>query len=121
MILIDTNIIVYSYIAQYEYLKDVFLQESIFISEISRIEVLGYHRLTDDENIYFSKIFRNVPVILPSQKVFDTAINIRRKYNLKLGDSIIAATALVHNLQVCTRNLKDFEKIANLRCFNPVT
>lgn len=45
---------------------------------------------------------------------------IRKKYNLKLGDSIIAATASVHGLEIYTRNLSDFERVKRLKCVNPI-
>jgi predicted nucleic acid-binding protein len=120
MFLIDSNIIVYSYLPQYQYLRDIFAKESVFISEISRVEVLGYYKLTRDEEIYFKDIFDFIPIIFPSQEVFDTAITIRKAYNLKLGDSLIGATALVHGLEIYSRNLKDFEKIDNVKCVNPI-
>jgi toxin FitB len=120
MFLIDSNIILYSYLPQYDYLKNIFLQESIFVSEISRVEVLGYHKLTKDEEAYLKDVFDIIPSIFPSQQVFDTAIDVRKKYNLKLGDSIIAATAMVHELTIYSRNLKDFEKIPQLKFVNPI-
>lgn len=120
MFLIDSNIIVYSCLPQYHYLKDIFVKESVFVSEISRIEVLGYHKLTADEEAYFNDVFNFIPLIFPSQKIFDTAITVRKKYNLQLGDSVIAATALEHDLSIYTRNLRDFEKITNVKCFNPI-
>jgi hypothetical protein len=121
MYLIDSNIIVYSYLPQYEYLREFILNASIFVSEISRVEVLGYHKLTDEEEIYFKDIFNLLPVIFPSQDVFDSAITIRKTYNLKLGDSLIAATALVHGLTIYTRNVNDFEKVNNLNTINPIS
>lgn len=120
MHLIDSNIIVYSYLAQYEYLRSLFVKESVYISEVSRVEVLGYHKLTTDEEIYFKDIFSLIPTIFPSKQIFDTAIGIRKTYNLKLGDSLIAATALVHDLSIYTRNINDFEKVIAVNCINPV-
>jgi len=120
MYLIDSNIIVYSYLPKYEYLRSFFIKESVFVSEVSKVEVLGYHKLTVDEEIYFKDIFSFIPNILPSQQVYDTAIDIRKKYNLKLGDSLIAATALAKNLSIYTRNLSDFEKVTTIDCINPI-
>ncbi len=120
MYLIDSNIIVYSYLPQHEYLRELFIKDSIYVSEISRLEVLGYHKLTANEEIYFKDIFNLIPVIFPSQQVFDSAIGIRQSYNLKLGDSLIAATALVHGLSIYTRNLSDFEKANVVNCNNPM-
>lgn len=90
------------------------------VSEISRIEVLGYHALKKEEDKYFQDVFAYVPILLPDQYIFNQAINLRKKYNLKLGDSLIAATALVHHLDIYTRNTIDFERIKGLKVFNPI-
>ncbi|MBV8388791.1 MAG: type II toxin-antitoxin system VapC family toxin [Mucilaginibacter sp.] len=92
----------------------------MYISEISRLEVLGYHKLTSEEESYFKDVFSFVPIIFPSQEIFDTAIAIRKSHNLKLGDSLIAATALANNLSIYTRNLSDFEKVKSMRCIDPL-
>src|SRR5688500_9553130 len=96
--LIDSNIIIYSYSNSYEYLRELIIDENCKVSEISRVEVLGYHGIKKDEEKYFKDIFDYVHLIQPDQKIFDFAIEIRKKYNLKLGDSLIAATAAIHNL-----------------------
>lgn len=120
-ILIDSNIIIYSYLDEYRYLRKIIVQETTAISEISRVEVLGYHKLTGDELKYFESIFSFVNLIIPSPEIFDKAIEIRKLYNLKLGDSIIASTALVHRLSLYTRNTADFENIKGLECINPIS
>ena len=119
-LLIDSNILIYSYLTEYAYTRDLVIDESSCISEISRIEVLGYYGLKDDEEKYFQDIFNFVSILLPTQEIFDKAIQIRKLYNLKLGDSLIAATALIHDLTLCTRNLSDFEKVKDLKCVNPI-
>lgn len=120
MFLVDSNIIIYSQASQFEYLRNIFIKEPVFVSEISRVEVLGYHKLTSDEENYFKDIFSLIPVILPSKQIFDTSIMIRKTYNLKLGDSLIAATAIVHDLTIYTRNFNDFEKLHGVKCINPI-
>jgi predicted nucleic acid-binding protein len=40
---------------------------------------------------------------------------------MTLGDSLIAATALVHGRTLVTRNTKDFQWIAGLRLLDPFT
>jgi predicted nucleic acid-binding protein len=110
----------YSYLNKYEYLRQLFVKESIFISEITRVEVLGYHKLNSEEDRYFRDVFNFIPVIFPSQEIFDASIIIRKTYNLKLGDSIIAATAYVNNLSIYTRNISDFERVKSIKCINPI-
>lgn len=119
MFLVDSNIIIYSYSIRYSGLRNLFVNDLVFVSEITKVEVLGYHKLTNDEEVYFKQVFNLIPSILPSQEILDVATNIRKEHNLKLGDSIIAATALVHDLSVYTRNLKDFERLT-VNCINPI-
>jgi len=118
--LVDSNILIYSYLNEYEYLRELIVSDSCVLSEISRVEVLGYHNLKKEEEKYFKDIFDYVSIIIPDQSIFDQAIEIRKKFNLKLGDSLIAATAIVHKLEIYTRNLEDFEKIKGLKCINPI-
>ncbi len=96
------------------------MSESCVLSEISRVEVLGYHRLKKEEEKYFKDVFDYASVIMPDRNIFDQAIEIRKEFNLKLGDSLIAATAMAYKLGVYTRNLEDFEKIKGLKCINPI-
>jgi len=37
---------------------------------------------------------------------------------MSLGDSVIAATAMKYNLDLCTNNQKDFQPVENLRMIN---
>lgn len=119
MFLIDSNILVYSRLPGHEYLREILLDQPVFISEISRVEVLGYHKIISEEEAYFKELFHIIPVIFPTSIIFDAAITIRKKRNIKLGDSIIAATAIVHDLSIYTRNIKDFENLG-IDCFNPI-
>jgi len=54
-----------------------------------------------------------------SQEVADTAIDLRRKRMIKLADAVIAATAIVNNLQLATRNVNDFKSLESLHIVNP--
>jgi predicted nucleic acid-binding protein len=44
---------------------------------------------------------------------------IRRHYHTRLADALIAATALLHNLRLATRNLQHFTPIEGLRVEKP--
>jgi predicted nucleic acid-binding protein len=46
-------------------------------------------------------------------------IEIRKAYRIKLPDAIIAATALVNDYTLVSRNLGDFEKIEGLTVIDP--
>ncbi|GGH04039.1 hypothetical protein GCM10007415_45300 [Parapedobacter pyrenivorans] len=118
--LIDSNIIIYSLSEDFQYLRALLVEDSCHVSEISRVEVLGYHGLKNVHKKYFLDVFSYVSIIAPDNAIFDKAIDIRQQYNLKLGDSVIASTAIIHHLDLYTRNLKDFERIAEINCINPI-
>jgi toxin FitB len=51
--------------------------------------------------------------------IVEQTILLRKKHKIKTPDAIIAATALVHDLTIITRNSGDFEKIEGLKTVNP--
>lgn len=46
-------------------------------------------------------------------------IKLRKLNNIKLPDAIIAASAILYNLTILTRNTKDFNKVAALKILHP--
>lgn len=90
------------------------------MSALSYVEVLGYHRLTEQERQDFTEFFRLAVIIPISQPVLDRAVRLRQQRRMTLGDAIIAGTALVHNLTLVTRNTEDFQWIAELSLINPI-
>jgi predicted nucleic acid-binding protein len=115
MILLDSNIVIYAAEPQYKKLREWLRSRSIAISELTKLEVLGYHRITEDEFEWFSGFFDNIESIPISTDIIESAIPLRRSYKMSLGDSVIAASALYHNLDLCTNNQKDFERVENLQ------
>lgn len=49
------------------------------------------------------------------------AVRLRQQQKMGLGDSIIAATALVHGRTLVTRNEADFRWVSGLNLQNPLT
>ena len=119
MILLDSNIIIYSSKPEHSFLLDFLKKENIAVSIITKIEVLGYHSLLNSERIIFEKLFNTVEIIELNDRIANTAIEFRKKYKLTLGDAIIAASAVENNYKLITRNVKDFEKIKHLKVHNP--
>ena len=120
MKIIDSNILIYSYSEEYKDLRELIWSEGVFASEISRLEVLGYHGLKEQEENYLKDIFLVLKMHQIDIQVLDEAIHLRKTYKIKLGDSIVAATALIHGLELYTRNTVDFLKIPGLRVINPI-
>ncbi|MCI5210322.1 MAG: hypothetical protein D3910_16375 [Candidatus Electrothrix sp. ATG2] len=46
-----------------------------------------------------------------TDEIIEATIQLRRKRKIKTPDAVIAATALVQGLHVCTRNISDFKNI----------
>jgi toxin FitB len=117
--LIDTNVII-EYIGKLLPNKAMaFISETIdaefIISVINKIEVLGYNNANDDMQDFIDLAL----VYDLDNRVVTHTIQIRKTYKTKLPDAIIAATALVNNLTLITRNAKDFDKIEGLEVLNP--
>jgi toxin FitB len=121
-ILLDSNIIIYATKPEYEFLrkhlKEVSTEYSI--SVITMIEVLGYYLLTEQNKKELELFFLNTASIPIDDFVVKRAIKLRQGLKMSLGDSIIAATALLNNLELWTNNLIDFEGIPELKLFNPL-
>jgi len=56
--------------------------------------------------------------LVVDRRIADKAGELRRR-GLRLPDALIAATALVHQLTVLTRNTADFRKAPGLRVKSP--
>lgn len=89
-------------------------------SKISVIEVLGFHRITETDKIVLKEIFSILDLHNVSDQVIDISVELRQKRNISLGDSIIAATALVHKLPLVTANISDFKWIEELEIIHPL-
>ena len=119
MKLIDSNIIIYSGAKEYSWLRELFYESGCFFSSISKIEVLGFYHIKKDQVSYFSEVFKLLKVLPVDSEVIDKAVSLRQQKKITLGDSIIAATALLNNLTLVTRNVDDFLHIHDLDIENP--
>ena len=120
MKLLDSNIIIYSYQSAFTYLKPLVLDPDNAVSAISRLEILGFHSISSGEQTYCEYAFQILKEFPVDNDVLTQAIELRKKYKMKLGDSIVAATALVYNQELYSRNIVDFSKIDGLVEINPI-
>jgi predicted nucleic acid-binding protein len=98
---------------------DKLVNDELNISIIVRIETLGFNG--EEFEMQKLKDFLSLAKIYyVDDLIADKTIDLRKTYRkLKLGDAIIAATALVNNLTLISRNTKDFDDISGLTCINP--
>lgn len=119
MRLLDSNIIIYATLPENEWLRKWLETQPWALSQISRVEVLGYHLLAADE-LQDLKAFLDASTIIPvGDAIADRAIALRQWRKMGLADALIAATALEGDWEFVSRNVKDFRGIADLRLVNP--
>jgi predicted nucleic acid-binding protein len=119
--LIDTNILIYALKGAFvgnQTLVEIF-NESLNISIISEIELLGFSEIPQSELKAANNLLKYANIHNLSTTIKDKSIEIRQKKKLKLGDLIIAATAITHDYTLVTRNTKDFNKVEGLKIYNP--
>lgn len=120
MIVLDTNIIIYA--ATNQAIVEQFSIHSYAFASISRIESLGYNRITDEERDAITASLALGQQIGLTDSVIARAIRIRQAQpaRIGLGDAIIAATALETDAELWTANTDDFAEIDGLKLVNPL-
>jgi len=119
MHLLDSNILIYAGQPGNEFLDAWLTAEGTRMSAISIPEVLGFTGLSADDETVFEAWFARLFVQAVTEPILRRAAALRRQRRMKLGDSIIAATALVIGAKLVTRNVDDFKHIAGLEIVNP--
>ncbi len=123
--LLDTNTVIY-------YTKndlsenaaaflDTQIYKGVFLSVISEIELLGWQFPSVETETIMETFINDCIIVKLSRNVVLKAIAIRKTRRIKLPDAIIAATAIVHDLTLISRNDSDFKNILGLKYLNPFT
>ena len=118
--LIDTNVIIDNFGNKLPQAAKAFLYSlDITVSAVTKIEVLGWLNATQEQlNPLYA--FMELATILPiDEAVIDKTVAIRKTKKIALGDAIIAATALVYDFTLITRNTSDFKNIQGLNVIDP--
>jgi len=101
---------------EYQKVRD-FLKENetdLAVSSITKLEVLGYYKLSADDKELFEEFFQTITVLPVSSSIIEKAISLRQQRKMSLGDSLIAATSLMNNHKLFTNNVEDFNGIDSL-------
>ena len=96
----DSNLAIYAIGSGNASLEAWFISTVPSMSAISKVEVMGYHRITPTEITRYERFFGNLVVHPIDDIVIDRAISLRQSKSMSLGDAIIAATALVHAMSL---------------------
>lgn len=111
-ILIDTNTAIYLLNGD-QTLARLLDQKSIYISFVSQLELLGFSGISEENEALILEMIDSCVVIDINNSIKREVIQLRRKYSIKLPDSIIAATAIYFDLPLLTAD-RGFAKIEEL-------
>lgn len=120
--LIDTNVLIYHTAGStesVEFLNTVIKQKSFHISIITKIEFLGWDKHTPDGFEKCKKLIGQAVVFPLEHDIAEKAIDIKLAKKIKLADAVIAATAILHNMKLVTRNIDDFKTVEGIEVINP--
>jgi predicted nucleic acid-binding protein len=122
--LFDSNILIYHLRGSLNQRGSDLILEGLMgegaYSIISKIELLGFNQTPAEEQQ--ARLFLSgLQELELTSDIAEQTIQLRKNYKIKLPDAAIAATALIHQLTLITRNSSDFLRIAGLNIINPLT
>ena len=120
MVLADSNILIYATQPEHAKLRQWLLNTLPKVSVISRVEILGYHKLQETEQIALAELLDNLELVYLTPASYEIAVQLRQRQKLTLGDALIAATCLEQHYSLATANIGDFDWIQELKAFNPL-
>jgi len=118
MVLLDTN--VFFYLANGTLNASTVDGSDVSFASITKIEALGHHYITAVEQGYLEQLFAECEQLDLDEAVLKTAILLRQRRKMTLGDAIVAATAMQYDCKLWTANEADFAEIDGLRLYNPL-
>ena len=112
-ILLDTNAFIYFFEGRKKITELVIQTPGIYYSVISEIELLSAKHLTEGEITQIKAFLSLCQRIELNSEIIAKTIEIRKQYNLKIPDAIIAATALNLEMPLVSADT-GFRKVAGL-------
>jgi toxin FitB len=121
-IIADTNILIYFLNGEMPVNEEVtalLISKDFAISALTLTELLSWKQLSEDNVADIVSALEGIQVIPLTKDVAMIAANLKRKYPIKLADSVIAATAIKMNRTLATNDLTDFKQIPELQLIHP--
>ena len=107
-ILLDTNAVIYAINGGFKLPKADYC-----ISIITEMELFSYPKLTNTEEEIIKKLLSHFKILTITESIKNKTIEIRKTYGIKLPDSIICATAIIHRATMIS-NDKQLSKVVDL-------
>jgi len=117
MYTLDTNAVIY-FIRDEEKvvarIREILAQSSPYLSTVTELELFARPNITAEEELALEEALAYVTIVPLFSNTARIAARVRREYGLKTPDSAIAATALVTDTTLVTRNVRDFRRVPGL-------
>jgi len=116
--LLDSNIIIYYLNGDkniYDFIKKY--KSISAISLISYYEILNYDFSKEDE-VLVRDFLDEFEILSVSKNIIDKSLENRKRKKIKMADNFILSTAQIFELDIVTRNTKDFSFFTD-RLLNP--
>jgi predicted nucleic acid-binding protein len=122
--LLDTNILIDAFAGRPDALRKLAEARAqnvdwIGYSAVTRLEILGFSGLSTADEHGLKALLAEFQEAAITPTVVEQAIKIRRATRIKIPDAIIAATAIIYEAELVTRNVRDFESVGGLKTKNP--
>lgn len=108
-LLLDTNIVLFL-LSGDRTIANLIDGKQLYISIITELELLGYQSITEEDQKQIKAFLGECKIVNIGSQIKDTTIELRKAYNLKLPDSIIAATSKHLDIPLITSDI-GFDKI----------
>ncbi len=118
MYTLDTNAIIY-YVQEDAHatsvLEAIYARNvPVYVSVMTEAELFAFAHLSDEEAERIEQFLKTVSVIPMDSQIARMTAVVRKMYQLKMADSVIAATALFTGTRLVTRNTQDFQRVSQL-------
>ena len=107
----DTNFLIY--VHEGNKIIEPFLAYNYGVSFITEVELLGFKGLAKSDEVKLKFLLNDCFIIEWGVKIKEQTIQLKKEYNIKLPDAIIAATSLIYKIPLVTAD-KSFSKIEAL-------
>lgn len=120
----DTNTVIYYLQQQFSpgaerFIDDLLKDGRPVISAITEIELLCWKTINQKDEEVLQNFINDALIIELEQPIKLKTADIRKTHRIKLPDAIIAATALIYELTLISRNIADFKNISTLKVIDP--
>lgn len=119
----DTNTVIY-YLrksfthTEQELMNNIISSNQPAISSITEIELLCWKTASADDMVILNNFISDSVIFELDVEIKLKTIEIRKTYNLKVPDAIIAATAILNDLILISNDRRGFSKISSLKLLN---